>query len=154
MVTVPDSPEAAATIIASPETGNLRSTVIPPDAPMLVLPSSGGECAGALPTTCPAEELSLLLAFAWMVGGPVCSDVPEPAVSGLAAPPEPFLLPTEPGCGICPKAAPLLPHSVSRLLGVFESTCMLIISMPAPAAEGAADVDSLVAESNPGTRTC
>ena len=44
-------------------------------------------CAGALPTTCAAaaDELSLLpLAFAWIVGGSVCSDVPEPAVPGPA----------------------------------------------------------------------
>ena len=63
--------------------------------------------AGALPTTCAAgpDELSLLLAFAWIVGGPVCSDVPKPAVSGRAEPPEPFLLPTEPGCGMCPRDA-------------------------------------------------
>ena len=36
--TLPDPPEAAATTVASPDTDNLRSTVTPPDVPMLVLP--------------------------------------------------------------------------------------------------------------------
>jgi len=38
METLPDPPEAAATTVASPDTDNLRSTVTPPDVPMLVLP--------------------------------------------------------------------------------------------------------------------
>ena len=36
--TLPDPPEAAATAVASPGTDNLRSTLTPPDVPMLVLP--------------------------------------------------------------------------------------------------------------------
>jgi len=91
-----------------------------------------------------ADEPSLiLLALAWIVGSPVCSDVLELVVSGLAAPPVPFLLPTEPVRGMCPKAAPLLPHSV----GVPASPP---ISVPASAAEAAtdADADAVVVESN------
>ena len=59
---------------------------------------------GALPIKCAvADELSLLLAFAWIVGGPVRSDVPEPTVSGLTAPPEPFPLPTAKGRAVAPR---------------------------------------------------
>ena len=40
-----------------------------------------------------------LLTFAWVVSG-LCSDAPQSAVSGLAAPPGPYLLPTGPVCEI------------------------------------------------------
>ena len=36
--TLSDPPEAAAMTVASPETDSLRSTVTPPDVPVLVLP--------------------------------------------------------------------------------------------------------------------
>jgi len=107
METPPDPPEAAATTVTSPDTDTLRSTVTPPDVPMLVLPLLCWRIGptpvrvGALPMAraAPTDELSLLL-LALAVGGPVCSDVPEPGVSGLAVPPDPFLLPREPVCGI------------------------------------------------------
>jgi hypothetical protein len=77
----------------------------------------------------------------------------EPAVSGLAPLPELFLLPTEPVCGRCPRAALLLPHSVGLPTSppprIFGSTWVygaLMISVPAPAPEVAAEV---AAESNP-----
>ena len=62
---------------------------------MLVLPLLRGRI-GAMPVradappmtwAAAADVLSLLLAslaFAWIVGGSACSDVPEPTVSGLA----------------------------------------------------------------------
>ena len=68
----------------------------------------------------------------------------EPVASGLAAPPEQLPLPTEPLCEICPKAAPLLPHSVGLRTG---SIRVLMISVLAPAV-AAADADAVVAEPN------
>lgn len=57
-------------------------------------------CAGAVPiirTDADADEPNLLLlAFTLMVSVSVYSNVPEPVVPGLAAPPEPFLFPMEP----------------------------------------------------------
>ena len=65
----------------------------------------------------------------------------EPAASGLTTPPEPLPLPTEPLCGIRPKAVPLFPYSVGLRTG---PTWVLMISVLV----AAADADTVVAEPN------
>ena len=67
-----------------------------------------------------ADELSLLLAFTWIVGGPVRSDVPKPAVSGLTAPPEPFLLPTAKGRAVAPRGIPEWYHDQLSTVSMIE----------------------------------
>ena len=67
----------------------------------------------------------------------------EPAASRLATPPEALPLPTEPLCGICPKAAPLFPYSVGLRTGPIW---VLMISVLVAVAD--ADADAVVAEPN------
>jgi hypothetical protein len=61
-------------------------------------------CAGTHSIMCPADELSRLLTFAWIV-----KSVRTRRTTRAISTPDGAV------CGICPRAAPMLPHSV-RLL--------------------------------------
>ena len=77
--------------------------------------------------------------------GSVCSNVPEPVVPGLAAPPEPFLLPTEPVRNMS-KGRTALIHKPTDIW-VMWIYGLLMISVPAPVV-AVADAGAVGATSN------
>ena len=118
-------------------------------APLVLLRLWGRLCptpvrTGALPIECGAEPSPPR----------VCMDCrrarvlrcPRTSISGLAAPPEPFLLPTEPVCGIClgRAVAPLLSRAANSPMWVYIAQT----SVPASTAS-AVNAGAVVAESNP-----
>ena len=131
MEILPNRPKVAATMAISPETDNLRATVTPPDVSMPVYDVLRGR-RRAEPSP---------LAFLRIVGWARELRCPRASSVRTHCTTEPLLLPIEPDCEICPRAAPLPPIRLPTspppwIIGSAWVFCVLTISAPAGRSSG------------------